>query len=110
MKNVIVGLVLCSASISGFARGGDESARVPARGTQAYLVLESIEHSVRDLLASGVAEASIESAKAETEGTNATVVIGIAGGTSALYNCATVEESSRGGSVIKKDVRCTKAQ
>ena len=110
MKNVLVSLALGLAATSLFARGGNDGVRIPARGTQAALVLESIEHSIRSLVTTGTSESSIETASASTKGNLATVSVGLTGGASALFNCALVEELSLGGTVTKKEVRCSRAQ
>ncbi len=110
MKNVLVGLALALAATSSFARGGNDGAKVPARGTQAALVLESIEHSIRTLVTTGTAESAIETASASSKGNLATVSIGLTGGAVVVFNCALVDELSHGGTVSKKEVRCSAAQ
>lgn len=105
MKKILLVSVLGLASTAALARGGNDEDRFPARGTQAWFVAESLEHSIRLLGAGTNIEQDLWSANVETAEGNATVTLQQSSGT-ATFSCVMVDESSRGGSVIKKDVNC----
>ncbi len=105
-KLALVASLLVGSSVA-MARGGEEGARVPARGTQAWFVAESIEHSMRLAIAGNNAlQAEITSASSEVTGNEAVVSIGLTSGESINYKCLMFDTTSRGGTVVKKDVNC----
>ena len=99
-------LVLAQPS---FARrgGSDNSNDGVTRGSQAWFLSESVEDSVEWLVSSGALPDSALSAVAVdlNSATAATVTLSTAAG-QLTETCVLVNESSRGGTVIKKDTRC----
>jgi hypothetical protein len=105
-KLVVIASMLVGSSVA-MARGGEEGTRVPARGTQAWFVAESIEHSMRLAIAGNNAlQAEISSASAEVTDNEALVSLGLASGESISFKCLMFDTTSRGGTVVKKDVNC----
>ena len=92
-----------------FARRGesDNSNGGLTRGSQAWFLSESVEDSIQWLVSSG---ATLDSALSSVavdlnSATASTVTVSTAAG-QLTETCIMVEESSRGGTITKKDTRC----
>jgi hypothetical protein len=80
-----------------------------ARGSKAWIALESIEHVVRAaIIKTPAIESTITSGESVVaqDGKSATVTIGLADGTSSAYLCTVYITSSQGGTIQKADLRC----
>jgi hypothetical protein len=99
-------LVLAQPS---FARrgGSDNSGDIITRGSQAWFLSESVEDSVEWLVSSGaLLDSALSGAAVDLNtATTATITLATAAG-QLTETCVMVDESSRGGTVIKKDTRC----
>jgi hypothetical protein len=101
-------LGLAALAQPSFARGGNGGGDndVLARGSQAWFAAESIEHVSRALVLAGtISETGLTAAAVDLAGAAAAVELTTATGPVAQA-CSLVEESSRHGTVIKKEVRC----
>lgn len=118
MKKVVLSLVALSALTANVAlarRGGDDGAgddsgagRV-GKNTAAGRVAESLEHSLRLLaLAQPGAVNDVVSGSSAYDAADQTsvVVIELVDGTQLTYNCAPFQDVSKGGTVVKTEMRC----
>lgn len=93
-------------SVPAFAKSGDDSVKVPARGTRAWFALEAGEHSLRNLaLTDSNAADAVTGIATTLDGDIATVVIGF-DNVSVEYSCIQFDDFSKSGTVVKKDVAC----
>lgn len=90
---------------------GDESQTDLERGTNAWFAQESVEHALRLAVASNPAvAAAVVSTSSAINGIASTVEINLADGSKIVYGCAMFDSTSRGGTVLKKDVTCSIAR
>lgn len=104
---VIAGLLLSSSGFAKHGNGGDKD--ILARGSQAWFLVESVEHLVRGLVKSGtISQEGVTFAETSTQSpTSARVYIKASSG-SYDDNCIMYDHWSHSGTILKKDVRCQK--
>ena len=81
----------------------------PSRGSSAWIAVDSMEHAMRAEIAKNPAvEANFVSGESllAQDGKSATVQLSLADETSISYLCTLFMSSSRGGTVMKPDLRC----
>lgn len=109
LKYVLVAVLIAGVSQTAFARrGGDDPARQAFKNSQAGFVSESLEHSMRQFfrvnqaLKDEVADATVESTSLDTSIVN----IILNDGSEYHYDCLRFDDTSRGGTIVKKEVVC----
>lgn len=109
LKYVLVALLIAGASQTALARrGGNDPARQAFKNSQAGFVSESLEHSMRifyrtnQALKDQVVDAAVESTSLDTS----VVSIILNDGSEYQYDCLRFDDTSRGGTIIKKEVVC----
>lgn len=96
----------CSTNVN---ESGYWSFKPYAKTSNAGLLAESVEHALRILLAtnSGLAKLVVGSdARLNEQSKNVTLTLFLTDNTQRKFNCALVDHSSHGGSVIKKELVC----
>lgn len=89
-----------------FARGGGDN-DILARGSQAWFVYESAEHVLEALVENGtITQNGVTAVTVTRNSDHASEVSALTSEGQIVKACTMVDESSRGGTVIKKDVRC----
>lgn len=107
MKNLSIVALAALLATPALARRGESEAARPDRGTAAWFLSEGAEHQLEGLIAQSrlvAADASGLSIVLSSE-TTADVRVVTAGGDIA-ETCWMVDETSRGGTVVKKEVLC----
>jgi hypothetical protein len=103
MKTGILALAAVVLSTSAaLARGGN------GFGPGDNLVAESIEKSARLAQLQGLDLATAQVAGRQVSPERAEVVFTFANGTSAAYDCSLIDDVSKGGTRIKKEVVCVR--
>ncbi|MCF8060695.1 MAG: hypothetical protein K9K67_15435 [Bacteriovoracaceae bacterium] len=106
MKKIIMITVLLSAAFSAQARRG--ATDLTLKNSMAGFASESIEHSMSVLnrtnptVKDQVAGASVQIISAA----DSTVIIELTDGSEMTFNCIRFDDTSRGGTVLKKEVVC----
>lgn len=108
MKKFIIAATLLTIGLSAQARGGDRD--IAFKNSLAGFSSESIEESMKLLyrttpaLQNQVTGASVELLNEQ----DSTVLVTLNDGTELIFNCLRFDDTSRGGTIIKKEVVCRK--
>lgn len=87
--------------------GDDRGGNAP-RGSEAWFKKESKQHSIRLMAKADPAfPASVVASDVVVTGSTSKVTLTLADETQLSFDCLMFDESSRGGTVIKKEVKCT---
>ena len=102
------------SSDSSSSRGGgnsSESGSDLVRGSKAWFAHESVEHALRlAVLINPEVATSVSATSSAIQGQVSTVEIALVSGAKLSYSCNMFDSSSRGGTVLKKDVSCRVAR
>jgi hypothetical protein len=99
MKLLILSLIT-AASTMAFAEGGGDQPMTPES-----FIHESIEYSISLAKLSGASVVSVSTQAIDADTMN--VVVLTADCTDLTYQCSLVDDFSKGGTVVQKDVRCS---
>jgi hypothetical protein len=99
MKLLILSLITAVSAMA-YAKGGGDQPMTPER-----FINESIEYSISLAKLSGASVVSVSTQAIDAETMN--VVVLTSDGTALSYQCNLVDDFSKGGTVVKKDVRCS---